>query len=251
MAMGQKQCDDKTGMTMAASIRQRSSRAYTTLPRKQSIYVTVMGGGEERVGQFGGEGTLSITLHAQKWKVWVEGATRDKRMADWGWWDNLDTFLPSSRETTSLSMALPTALQNTNRIATIICLSLFPATSMTLSRTALFLLWPLLIQAQPFITHSPVVSWLFHSSLQGCHHCCNETLLCRCHLQLTPASLLPPSSPPLWAAPQATTINPAAIPRFEPIIWPKQDRGGKSHHFPEPKASGTTHILIKDEINKT
>jgi hypothetical protein len=62
------------------------------------------------------------------------------------------------QEKTSLSMLLPMALQNTNRITTFVRLGLFPTASTALSPTTLFLLWLLLAQTQQYITHPPAVS---------------------------------------------------------------------------------------------
>ncbi len=140
---------------------------------------------------------------------------------------------PSLQGTTSLTMAILTALQNTNRIATIVCLGLFLTTSIALSPTTLLLLWLHLTQTQPFVTCPLALSWLLCSSLQGCHHHCNTTLVCHRCLLPTSASLLPPPLAPLWAAQQSIMSNSVAIPWFEPINWPNR--------FPKWKASGTTY----------
>jgi hypothetical protein len=73
------------------------------------------------------------------------------QMVDGGWQMAGQPTLTSLQKTTYLSMALPTALQNTNRIMTIMCLGLFQAAFMAMSPTTLLLLRLLLAQTA-FVT---------------------------------------------------------------------------------------------------
>jgi hypothetical protein len=69
-----------------------SSQAYTTLPRHQSTYFESYKKRRQKRGT-GGKGRQSITLRAQKLEGLggreQEGRTREWRMADGGWRDNL------------------------------------------------------------------------------------------------------------------------------------------------------------------
>ena len=163
----------------------------------------------------------------QSWKDWV------------GWGDKGEqedgsaaylAIVTRARDNLSLHGAPRDAAQYQqdcgHHIPRITFLGLFPITSTTLSSITILILWLLLTWTQPSVTCPPAISWLLRSSLQGCHHTVatrlsSAAIICHQHLHLF--CLL------RWhlfeKVPRAFMSDSAAIPRFEPIVGPKQVEG--------------------------
>ncbi len=91
MVIWWQQLDNNAGMTMAASIKQEASKPTPPLQGNNQLMLTIMGEGDKREGQYGGEGTTEHHVaHAEIGRLGLEGATRvHKRMVDGEWQDNL------------------------------------------------------------------------------------------------------------------------------------------------------------------
>jgi hypothetical protein len=115
VAIQWRQSDNNAGMRMAAT---GHPWAYTTPSRQQSIYVKSYGRRRHKRGTiWGGRDDRASWCACRKCKVWVRKSNKGTG-EDGGWRMVGQPALPSSRETTSLSVVLSMALQNTMMKAT-------------------------------------------------------------------------------------------------------------------------------------